>query len=153
MMKTFELEEIFPDEAAAAKKAKEDIVETAKKTFTVKGIARLVVGSSVKFVVTSTIASLVPVESRKDKVKVLVGGYVISGVIAEHAKRYISDDIDEKFEFCRDVYDKAKELVAAQKADAICPICKGPANKQGDQEGTIYCADSNCNFMGVVPIP
>lgn len=104
-MKTFELEEVFPTE--------ETPVESAKKR-SLKGVARLVVGSSVKFVVTSTIASLVPTETRKDKIKVLVGGYVISGVVAEQAKRYISDDIDEKLEFCREVYDYVKKLTAEQ---------------------------------------
>lgn len=91
-----------------------ELVEEMKQAFTPKGFARLVVGSSVKFVVTSTIASLVPVESKKDKIKVLVGGYVISGVVAEQAKRYISEDLDEKVEFCKGVYKQYKRLTAKQ---------------------------------------
>lgn len=116
-MPTFDVHELFP-EPPKSEPAKPEIdaelIEAAKKAFTPKGFARLVVGSSVKFVVTSTIASIVPVESKKDKIKVLVGGYVISGLVAEQAKRYISDDLDEKFEFCKDVYEHVKKLTAAQ---------------------------------------
>lgn len=82
----------------------DNVIVLAKKAITPKGLARLFVGSSVKFIVTSTIASLVPAESKLEKAKVLVGAYVISGVISEKAKDYITNDLDEKFEFCREVY-------------------------------------------------
>lgn len=119
-MPTFEVHELFPEPPKPEIDA--NLIESAKKSFTLKGVARVVVGSSVKFVVTSTIASLVPVESKKDKIKVLVGGYVISGLVAEQAKRYISDDLDEKFEFCKDVYEHIKTLTAAEnEAQADVP--------------------------------
>lgn len=120
-MKTFELHEIFP-EIKPVEETTENVVENLKKSFTVKGVARMVVGSSVKFVVTSTIASLVPVDSKKDKIKVLVGGYVISGVISEQAKRYINEDLDAKFEFCRDVYNEVKKQTTAKQSEAPADV-------------------------------
>lgn len=34
-----------------------------------------------------------------------------------------------------------------------CPVCKGHANKNDDQDGTVYCASPKCSFMGIPPKP
>lgn len=33
----------------------------------------------------------------------------------------------------------------------ICPVCKGPATVVESDDNTIYCADPDCNFMGILP--
>lgn len=109
---TFELETIFPDEEEP----------TENNHAGVKKFAKLVVSSSVKFVVTSTIVSLVPTETRLQKGKLLVGSYVLSGILADKAKDYISDDLDKKFQYAREVLVYAKKLSAKQdETDTVNP--------------------------------
>lgn len=81
-----------------------------KKSFSPKSVARFVVGNSVKFAVTSSLMTLVPTETKTEKVKLLIASYALSGLVAEKAKSYITDDIDEKIEFLRDVRDELKKL-------------------------------------------
>lgn len=81
------------------------------------GIARFAVGASVKFLVTSAIVSLVPAETRVQKAKVAIGGYALSGVLADRAKQFITDDIEEKYQFCREVYAYSQKIRAPKEAD------------------------------------
>lgn len=83
------------------------VLESIKKQITPKGVAKFVVASSVRFVVTATITALVPVDSKTDKVKLFVGSYVIASIVADKAKSYISDEID-------DITETVTEIVQAQ---------------------------------------
>lgn len=73
--------------------------ESASKTDMAKSVAKAIVSHSVRFAVAGALSSFVPVESRKDKVRLAIASYAISGVVSEKAKEYISDSIDEKIEF------------------------------------------------------
>lgn len=84
--------------------------EPTEKASGAKMVARFVVGSSVKFVVASTITSLVPTDNRKDRIKVAIGSYVISCVVADKAKAYVCDEIDETIDFYKKVLEQVKKI-------------------------------------------
>lgn len=93
-----------------------DVMQEVKKIFTPKSIGRFVVGSSVRFVVASSISALVPVENRKDRAKVYIASYAISGMIGDKAKDYIEEEIGQKIEFCRGVIAEVKKRNAEAQA-------------------------------------
>lgn len=64
---------------------------------------KLLATTSVRFVVSSAIATLVPVETKKEKRKVFIASMVISGAINEHVKSYVDTEIDEAINFCHEV--------------------------------------------------
>lgn len=106
-----------------AEETQKNIMDSIRSAITVKGAARFVVGSSIRFVVSGAIASVVPVESRKDKVRVAVASYALSGLITEQAKDYVCNEIDDKIEFCRGVRDHLRTMNAGNAAaEADAPI-------------------------------
>lgn len=92
--------------------------EQTKSRFKIKitprGVAKFVVASSIRFVVTSTLTALVPVDSKTEKVKLAVGSFVLSELLAEAAKNYIDGEIDDLTE----VMDTAmNQLKTAQQSE------------------------------------
>jgi hypothetical protein len=79
-----------------------DILKPSK-LFTPKNVARFVVGNATRFVVTATIASLVPAETKLERVKLAVGSYVIASIVADKAKDYIGQEIDDVTELWNSV--------------------------------------------------
>lgn len=35
--------------------------------------------------------------------------------------------------------------------NTVCPACKAPAEQHMMQDGTVYCSDAQCGFMGQLP--
>lgn len=112
--------DLLPAETSAVE-VEDEAIDEIKKSFGLKGAARWFAGSSVKFIVTTTIVSLVPAETKIQKAKILVGSYVISGLIADKAKDYIEEDLTEKIEFCSSVLAYAKKLTAPDDSDDTNP--------------------------------
>lgn len=75
-----------------------------------RGCVKFLATNAVRFVVSSAITTLVPVDSRKDKRKVWIASMVISGVINEQVKPYVDNEINEALEFCREVVKYTKKL-------------------------------------------
>ena len=63
-----------------------------------KLVARVVVSFSVKAVIATAIASVVPTETKTDKVKVVVATFVLSNLVADAAKTWTNDHIDDLVE-------------------------------------------------------
>lgn len=91
-----------------------------KKHITPRGAAKFVVASSVRFVIVSTVTTLVPAESKTDKVRLIVGSYVIASMVADKAKSYISDEIDEFLEL-KDEFKKAEAELEQTESDVPNP--------------------------------
>lgn len=81
-----------------------------KELFSIKGVTRAVVGHSVRFTIVSAITALVPVETRKDRLRVAVASYALSGLVSEKAQDYVCQEIDEKVAFYRKVRDEVRKL-------------------------------------------
>lgn len=92
------------------------VIDVEKLTITKGGLFRggikFLATSSVRFVISSAVATLVPVENAKDKRKAFIGTYVISGMINEKVKDYIDGEIDDKLEYYYLVRDKVREINA-----------------------------------------
>lgn len=72
----------------------EDTAE--EKPLIARKVGRFVVRSSVRFVVSSAVATLVPTpETKRDKVRLFIGTYAISGMVAKHAQDFIDTKFDE----------------------------------------------------------
>lgn len=93
----------------------DDQKESPMQKFSISRSAiKFVATSSVRFVVSSAITTLVPVESKKEKRKVFVASMVLSGMINEHVKPYVDTEIDDALDFYREVVKYAKTLQAKQ---------------------------------------
>lgn len=95
-----------------------DIIET-KPRFGRHTITKAVVGHSVRFVVVSTLATVVPVESRKDKLRLAIAGYALSGIVSDKAKEYVCNELDEKIEFVREVMAELNKSQDSPESDAV----------------------------------
>lgn len=73
---------------------------------------KLIATSSVRFVVSSAITTLVPVETKKEKRKVFIASMVLSGMINEKVKPYVDAELDDAINFCRDVMSYVEKLQA-----------------------------------------
>lgn len=92
----------------------EDENSPAKKIRITRSGIKFIATSSVRFVVSSAITTLVPVETKKEKRKVFVASMVLSGMINERVKPYIDNEIDEALDFCHEVLNYAKKLQEKQ---------------------------------------
>lgn len=77
--------------------------ETSKFTmpkFTKRGAAnfgvKVIASTSVKLIVGTAIAQMVPTETKAQKAKVVVGTYVLSGIVTDAAKSWAVDELDSK---------------------------------------------------------
>lgn len=59
------------------------------------GVTQFAVGTSVKLVVSTAIASLVPTETKTQKVKVAIGSYVISSMVVNQAKAHSAEKFNK----------------------------------------------------------
>lgn len=90
--------------------------ETPKRKFSIgRSGVKLIATSSVRFVVSSAITTLVPVETKKEKRKVFVASMVLSGMLNEQVKPYVDREIDEAIDFCREVYKYAQKMQEQQE--------------------------------------
>ena len=74
-----------------------------KEYITTKKIVRFVVGASVRFVIATAITQLVPADSRTQKVKLIIGSYVIASIVGDKAQDYIDGEYDELSEIISDL--------------------------------------------------
>lgn len=74
-----------------------------KEFISTKKIVRLVVGVSVRFVIATAITQLVPADSRTQKVKLIIGSYVIASIVADKAQDYIDGEYDDLSETLSDL--------------------------------------------------
>lgn len=73
------------------------------KLSTVKTVTKIVVGRSVAFCVATTIASVVPVENKTQKVELYIGANVLAMMVAKSAADFTDFKIDEWIETYRKV--------------------------------------------------
>lgn len=83
--------------------------EPKKKLITPRGVVRFMVGNVTHYVVAAAITTLVPAESKTDKVRLAVGAYIVGEMVAAKARDYISHEIDEILETVREVKASVKE--------------------------------------------
>lgn len=118
---TFDIGEIFPEsEPTPIDEAKRILENTEKEvvvTTVIESLAKAVVGHSIRFAVSGALATVVPVDSRKDKIRLAVASYAISGLVADKAKERVSEKIDEKIDFAKKVFSRVQEMGQA-KPDA-----------------------------------
>lgn len=86
-----------------AKKLLEDTDSSTIASAATKTVAKALVGHSIRFAVSGALAAVVPVENRRDKIRLAVASYAISGIITERAQKNVSKSIEEKFEYYRKV--------------------------------------------------
>lgn len=65
-----------------------------KEQLTPRKISKFIVGGSIRFVVSSSITTLVPTETRVEKAKVFVGSNMIASVIAHKACERVDEFFD-----------------------------------------------------------
>lgn len=73
------------------------------------GVVRFVASTSVKMVIGTAIAQYVPTESKAQKAKLIVGTYVISGMVSDAAKTYVSKELNDFVELVTPIVDKLKD--------------------------------------------
>lgn len=77
-----------------------DKIKARKIKITKLGVAHFTVGfiasTSVKLVVGTAIAQIVPTETKAQKAKLAVGTYVLSGIVQDHARAWARDEFDSK---------------------------------------------------------
>lgn len=81
-------------------------------------IADHVVKGSVRFIITSTIAALVPTETKTEKVKVVVGSYMIASMVGDKAVEHIDVKIANFKESLADIK-KARAYLASLSENEI----------------------------------
>lgn len=70
-------------------------VKTVLNSIKPRSIVKFVVGHSTRFVVTTAIVKLVEPETTADKARVVVGGYVVGGLLAEHTEDFAMRKYDK----------------------------------------------------------
>jgi hypothetical protein len=70
-------------------------MDTKSKLATAKTVTSFVVGFSVRAVIATAVVNLVPTETKAQKAQLFIGTYVVSHMVADHAKTYASDQFDE----------------------------------------------------------
>ena len=98
--------------------ADDSSTESLKKINPARSAIKFVATSSVRFVVSSAITTLVPVETKKEKRKVFIASMVLSGMINEKVKPYVDTEIDDAIEMVREVVKQVKKLDEKRKAEA-----------------------------------
>lgn len=91
------------------------------KLSTVKTATRLVARQSVAFCIAATVTSVVPVETKTDKVKVFIGANVIAQLVASRASDFVAGEFDSFVEAFRDakaLIQKTKESEETTQAEA-----------------------------------
>lgn len=92
--------------------------ETEDSESLTRKVAKLVVRSSVKFVIAGAITSIIPdPETRMHKVKVLVATYVIADMVAKNTGSYVDDKIEGWKQEIRDIRTEVKKIEEKLKAD------------------------------------
>lgn len=81
------------------------------------GVVRFAAATSVKMIVGTAIAQIVPTETKADKAKVIVGTYVISGIVSDAAKTYASNELNDFVEMASILKHKLKGDLAEAKSD------------------------------------
>lgn len=89
-----------------------EIAEPAKeKLITPRGVGRWIAGNSVKFVVAGAVVKLAPeAESGRDKIRLIVGTYVISEMAAAKAKDFMDTRFDEWKQNIDEIKSEMKKL-------------------------------------------
>lgn len=82
---------------------------TLTKMGVAHGFVRFAAATSVKMIVGTAIAQIVPTESKADKLKIIVGTYVLSGIVSDAAKTYASKELDEAVELLTLLKQKLKD--------------------------------------------
>lgn len=80
----------------------ENLIPDPSQFFKPRNIAKFVVASSVRFIVSSAISTLVPAETKVQKTKVFVGSWIITGIVAEKAASYFDKELDEFLDVAKD---------------------------------------------------
>lgn len=90
--------------------------DAPKRKFSIgRSGVKLIATSSVRFVISSAITTLVPVETKREKRKIFVASMVLSGMLNEQVKPYVDREIDEAIDFCREVYKYAQKMQEQQE--------------------------------------
>lgn len=84
-------------------------------------IAEKAVDWSVRFVVTTTIVNLVPVDSKTDKVKVVIGSYMIASVVCDKTNDKLHEHIASTRTFISEVKKASAELKSSRENNAPNP--------------------------------
>jgi len=106
--------EIREDEIVDAEIVNGNDTKSLKKFNPGRSGLKLIATSSVRFVVSSAITTLVPVETKKEKRKVFVASMVLSGMLNEQVKPYVDREIDEAIDFCKGVVEHINKMQQAQ---------------------------------------
>ncbi len=85
------------------------------------GVVRLVASTSVKLVIGTAIAQFVPTETKVQKAKVVVGTYIISGMVQDAAKTYVSNELNDLVEMASVIKAKLKERETKTDPDTDTP--------------------------------
>lgn len=78
-----------------------------------KTVAKFVVGAGVHFVVTKALKDVVPIENKREKLKLLIGSYAIAGIVVRQATSFIEQEIDDAVE----TLDELKEMFQPTEED------------------------------------
>lgn len=92
-----------------------DIKAKLMENFTPRKISKFVVGGSIRFVVASSITTLVPTETRVEKAKVFIGSNMIAGVIVAKA----NERIDAFFDRTNEEYEEIKAQDDIPEPEAV----------------------------------
>lgn len=72
------------------------------------GAVRFAASTSVKLIIGTAIAQVVPTETKVQKAKVIVGTYVLSGIVSDAAKNWASSELDDTLEFASTIISTVK---------------------------------------------
>lgn len=88
-------------------KTSEEHAKPKEKFFTKKKVVQWVATNSVRFVVVGAINTVVPADTRIQKVRRFIGSHIIADMVAEHVKGYI----DREFAEIVDEINEMKDVV------------------------------------------
>jgi hypothetical protein len=93
--------------------------------FTKRSVANLgvkvIASTSVKLIVGTAIAQMVPTETKADKAKVIVGTYVLSGIVTDAAKSWAVDELDSKIKLVALVKNLVQQEIEKSKNQSETP--------------------------------
>lgn len=81
------------------------------------GAVRFAASTSVKMIVGTAIAQVVPTETKAQKAKLVVGTFVISGIVSDAAKTYASKELNEAVELFTELKQKVQSEKTATEND------------------------------------